>query len=233
MNLSELPSGELTRLCVQGGDQNAWQEFVRRFQKPIALTVLRICRMWGGYSQSAADDLVQETYLRLCADQCKILRNFVADPACADPLVALVRTVAANVAHDYYRNRKAQKRGGDRQSVALEGPNEEVLSDLWRGARSLEREIQIREIERTLQTATERDVSRTERLVFGLYFRQGMSASAIAMVPALRLSTKGVESAVHRVKDYLRSRLNPAIQMNKLEGAEGKSQQISMKGDEA
>jgi RNA polymerase sigma-70 factor, ECF subfamily len=233
--LSEISSTELSRLCVEAGNPDAWQEFIRRFQKPIALTVLRTCRLWGVYSQSVVDDLVQDTYLRLCADRCKILRNFVPDADCADPLAALVKSIAANVAHDHFRNRKAQKRGGDRTNVTLEAPNEKALSDLWSGAQELERDIQIREIERTLHAAPDTSISSTERLVFRLYFRQGMTASAIATVPSLKLSTKGVESAVHRVKDYLRSQLNPELQRERHPPtfSEGKPIQIPMKGEEA
>jgi len=39
MDLSTISSEELTRLCVEAGESEAWTEFVRRFQKPIALTV--------------------------------------------------------------------------------------------------------------------------------------------------------------------------------------------------
>ncbi len=41
MDLSAISSEELTRLCVDAGESEAWMEFVRRFQKPIALTVLQ------------------------------------------------------------------------------------------------------------------------------------------------------------------------------------------------
>jgi RNA polymerase sigma-70 factor (ECF subfamily) len=235
MDLKALPSLELSRLCVDGNDATAWLEFVRRFQKPIALTALRICRMWGVYSPSIVDDLVQETYLRLCADQCKTLRSFVVESECSDPLAAFVRTIAANVAHDYFRSRTAQKRGGNREIAALELPNEEAMSDLWRGAQGLERDIQIHEIERALQAAPEESISPNERVIFRLYFRQGMTAGAIATVPSLNLSTKGVESAVHRVKEYLRTQLNPAVLKDKKVEAfsEGEPRQFPMKEEGA
>jgi RNA polymerase sigma-70 factor (ECF subfamily) len=207
MDLRTLSSSELSHLCIDGRDADAWLEFVHRFQKPIALTALRICRIWGMNSRSVVDDLVQETYLRLCADHCRLLRNFSGAADNSDPLGALVRAVAANVAHDFFRGRTAQKRGGSQSANAPALPDDELLSDLWRGARDLERELQIREIERALGSAPSTAVSPRERLIFRLYFRQGLTASAIAMIPALQLSTKGVESALHRTTQFLRSQL--------------------------
>jgi RNA polymerase sigma-70 factor (ECF subfamily) len=112
MDMSAISSEELTLLCVDAGEAAAWTEFVRRFQKPIALTVLRISRRWGLAALSTVDDLVQDTYVRLCADRCRLLRDFKTGPSGSDSLVALVRVVASNVAHDYFRSKTAQKRGG-------------------------------------------------------------------------------------------------------------------------
>jgi RNA polymerase sigma-70 factor (ECF subfamily) len=235
MDMRTLSSSELSRLCVNGGDADAWLEFVRRFQKPIALTALRICQTWGMQSRSVVDDLVQETYLRLCADQCRLLRNFSVESDNPDPLGALVRAVAANVAHDFFRNRTAQKRGGAQSDSALELPDDELLSDLWGGARDLERELQIREIEQVLRSAPSTAVSPRERLIFRLYFRQGLTASAIAMIPAIQLTVKGVESALHRITQFLRSQLNPAVRnvSHFPQPPEGKAHQFPMKEEGA
>jgi RNA polymerase sigma-70 factor (ECF subfamily) len=209
MDLSAVSSDELSKLCVDVGETDAWQEFVRRFQKPIALTVVRVSRMWGMTSPSTIDDLVQETYLRLCADRCRLLRNFTASANAEDSLAALVRVIASNVAHDYFRGRTAQKRGGVQAAMLPELPDDEVLSDVWRGVREIERDLQIAEIERVVKEAPEGEISSRERLIFRLYFRQGMTAAAIASIPPLKLTTKGVESAIFRVSRYLRLRLNP------------------------
>lgn len=182
-------------------------EFIRRFQKVIALTVLRVSRLWGSASRTTVDDLVQDTYLRLCADRCKLLRMYKAAPGVTDSLGALVRTVASNVAHDHFRSISAQKRGGLAVASVPPPPDDDLLSDLWSGAEKIEREAQLREIEHALDRADGSDVSGRERLIFRLYFRQGLTAAAIAAIPTLRLTTKGVESAVFRVSRYLRIRL--------------------------
>ncbi|MGB6158293.1 MAG: sigma-70 family RNA polymerase sigma factor [Acidobacteriaceae bacterium] len=207
MDLSAISSEELTRLCVDAGESEAWTEFVRRFQKPIALTVLRISRIWGLACIATVDDLVQDTYLRLCADGCRLLRDFKTGAEGANSLTALVRVVASNVAHDYFRNKTAQKRGGTASGQEL--PDEALLSDLWCGAHDIERTVQLREIDRVLRAASDATVAAREKLIFRLYFQQGLTAAAIAGLPGIDLSTKGVESAIFRVSRYLRLRLNP------------------------
>lgn len=236
MDLKAISSEELARLCIDAGDAEAWTEFVRRFQKPIALTVLRISRSWGLAKLPLVDDLVQETFIRLCADHCRLLREFKVGTSACDPLVALVKVVASNVAHDYFRNRTARKRGGKQTAYDPELPDEAILSDLWNGARHIERTVQLREIQRALNEAPDTAVTARERLIFRLYFQQGLTAAAIASIPAVTLTTKGVESAIFRVCRYLRSRLATNrstaadIGQNLSEGERG---QIPIEGEEA
>lgn len=233
MDMRAVSSDQLSRLCVERGDAEAWLEFVRRFQKQIALTALRVARQWGSYSQTVVDDLVQETYLRLCSNQCRLLRNFTASDVSSDPLGALIRVVAANVAHDYFRSKTAAKRGGTQPAINPELPDDEMLSDLWSGAKEIERSALIGEIEEELRTAPDSALSSRERLIFKLYFKQGMAANAIAAIPSFQLSTKGVESALHRVTVYLRSRLNPKSRKDAISAdPKGEMRPFPMKGEE-
>src|SRR5262245_52549937 len=66
---------ELICACVEG-EAAAWQEFMRRFHRIIAITAYRAARRWGENMQEVADDLAQETYLKLCADRARVLREF-------------------------------------------------------------------------------------------------------------------------------------------------------------
>ena len=163
----------------------------------------------GAGRLTTVDDLVQDTYLRLCADGCRLLRDFRTGAEGANSLTALVRVVASNVAHDYFRNKTAQKRGGIQTAGGQELPDESLLSDLWGGAQNIERTVQLREIDRFLCAAADAEISARERLIYRLYFQQGLTAAAIAGLPGIELGTKGVESAIFRVSRYLRLRLNP------------------------
>jgi RNA polymerase sigma-70 factor, ECF subfamily len=66
MDYQDLTPVQLARLCAQK-DSEAWLEFIRRYQRPIALVILRTLREAGSTSTLLIHDLVQETYAALCA----------------------------------------------------------------------------------------------------------------------------------------------------------------------
>lgn len=68
----------------------------------------------------------------------------------------------------------------------------------------MERDVLIQQIDRRLgRIVPPEDLARS-RLIFWLYYRSGLSASAIAGMPGVGLSTKGVESAILRLTRALR-----------------------------
>src|SRR5262245_28763238 len=72
-----VPVCELIRGCV-GGEAAAWQEFIRRFHRIIALTSYRAARRQCLATAAVVDDLTQEVYLKFCADRAHVLREFNA-----------------------------------------------------------------------------------------------------------------------------------------------------------
>jgi RNA polymerase sigma-70 factor (ECF subfamily) len=144
---------------------------------------------------------VQEVFLKLCEDERRILREF--EDRGSDSFVKLVRMITASVATDHFRRTRAEKRGGRMGAVALEGPLiEEELSD--RAAiRAVEWPILTAQLDGLLRLypAT---VSARDRNLFWLYYGQGLTAKAIARIPAMGLSAKGVESALLRLVRLLR-----------------------------
>jgi hypothetical protein len=58
-------AAELIASCLEADSASAWREFVARFQPLIASVILRTIRRYGESNLSLADDLVQETFLRL------------------------------------------------------------------------------------------------------------------------------------------------------------------------
>ena len=65
MPYRNLSATELVRACVDSADQEAWGEFVRRFQPVIAGVALRTARRWGEASPLVIEDLVQEWSARM------------------------------------------------------------------------------------------------------------------------------------------------------------------------
>src|SRR5580658_4903878 len=88
VNWTPLSSEELIRACLKAGDTAAWEEFVRRFRPVIAGTVLRTARRFGANEPQLTDDLIQDTYLKICANRCRILREF--EPENPDAIFGLL-----------------------------------------------------------------------------------------------------------------------------------------------
>jgi RNA polymerase sigma-70 factor, ECF subfamily len=201
MDYQELTPVQLARLCAEK-DSRAWLEFIQRYQRPITLVILRTLREAGGASALLIDDLVQDTYAALCANGCRLLRDFVEEyPSSLD---AMVRVVAANLTHDHLRAQNAKKRGGDFHQVAYDSSVVARIPSPY-GHETVERHMQLREIDATLQGARERQTSSArDYAIFGLHFRLGMSANAIARVSAFQLTSKGVESSLRRTVGMLK-----------------------------
>jgi RNA polymerase sigma-70 factor (ECF subfamily) len=109
MDYKSLSSQDLIQQCVSNEYSAAWQEFVRRFTPLIAGVVARAAMRWTKASASLVDDLVQETYLKLCADEFRRLREFQSRHE--DAIYGFLKTVAYNVAFDNFKLQGASKRG--------------------------------------------------------------------------------------------------------------------------
>jgi RNA polymerase sigma-70 factor, ECF subfamily len=205
MELSSISANELASICSQSGGEDAWREFVRRFQRPIALAVLRTVRCWDVHSTTLVDDLVQETFLHLCADDCRLLRNFV--PREPDSIVGYLKVLAANLAHDRLRHEKAQKRGGSLHRQETESGDLDALIPAPSGSESVDRAIRRKEIDQALRSFIPDRLTDRDRTIFWLYFEQGFSAREIGQIASIGLTVKGVESSIHRSTQQVREAL--------------------------
>ena len=197
---------DLLRACVEARDAAAWQEFVKRFHRLIAGVTLRTCRQYGMASVELVDDLVQDTYLKLCADRCRLLQEF--ESRHPEAFYGFLKVVAANVTRDHFKASHSQKRGGTAQSESMDD------SELRQGGaasssvgESLERTLLIRQVDDCLRAIGSGPNSERDRRIFWLHYRVGLSASAIATLPSIQLTTKGVESTLLRLVRQVRRRL--------------------------
>jgi len=201
MDYQELAPFQLARLCA-AKDSEAWREFIQRYQRAITLVILRTLREAGGTSTLLIDDLVQETYAALCANGCRLLRDFVEEYPTS--LEAMVRVVAANLTHDHLRAQIAKKRGGDFHQVEYDSPALAQLPSPY-GRETIERRLQLKEIDATLRGARERQTATArDYAIFWLHFHFGMSANAIARMATFKLTSKGVESSLRRTVGMLK-----------------------------
>jgi RNA polymerase sigma-70 factor (ECF subfamily) len=202
---SSTSAEQLIRACADSNNQDAWRELVARFHRPICLTVIRISRQWGSVPRHLEEDLVQETFLKLCADKCQTLLSFAIQHP--DAISGYVKTVAANLVHDYFRSRNAQKRGAGQPEESMEDTTRSAKSRTLGGEEAMERQILLKQIDGFLEQCSFGPDQERDRLIFWLYYQQGMSAKAIAALPTVKLSAKGVESAILRLTRLIRERV--------------------------
>ncbi|SRR5579871_4651360 len=204
MDPLKLSAQQLVQLCLDSQDEAVWTEFVRRFQPLIAGVVNKCVFRRGGPNPALVDDLVQDTYLKLCANNFKALRNF--DYRHENAFFGFLRTVASNVAEDHFRHKDTDKCGGGREEEDIDDVRNAVPV-ITRPYHPMELEILLHEIEECLaeeagQTNFDRDCT-----IFWLYYRQGLTAKAISELTGIGLSVKGVESTLLRLIRQIRAKL--------------------------
>jgi RNA polymerase sigma-70 factor (ECF subfamily) len=200
---SSLSLEELIRACAESSDQEAWQELIRRIHPVIASTILRTTSRFRETSRAVAEDLVQDTYLRICANGCRLLREFHGREP--EMIFGYLKTVAFNVAMDHFRHGAAAKRGSAAAERSIDAYLESAVPAADRSGPtpgSMERQILLDQIGRHLE---DEQVRPNERRIFWLYYRHGMTSRAIAAIAGIGLTQKGVESAIHRLTGLIRS----------------------------
>ena len=199
------PSEDLVRACAGSRDEAAWEEFIRRFHPVIAGVVLRTARHWGEPPRQLLDDLIQETYLKLCDDHSRLLRSFHSRHH--DAIYGFLKVVAANAVHDHFKRDLADKRGaGQTDSISeMDWPDAKATAPATLGP--VERRVFLQEIDQALTRLYAGKNQERNRQIFWLHYQQGLSASAIASVPAIGLDIKGVESTIRRMTGMIRSHI--------------------------
>jgi RNA polymerase sigma-70 factor (ECF subfamily) len=183
----------------------AWQEFVQRFQRLIESTTSQVARSWGEQAAEIVDDLVASVYLKLCADDCRLLKECRMDHD--NSIFSYLKFVASSVAHDHFKKEHAKKRGGECDLVPLEELPEPPPSGAAKKLSAQEQRIIINDIEAALKEVTKGENAARDQLVFWLHYRQGLTARSIAAIPGLRLTPKGVESLLSRTISSLKKEL--------------------------
>ncbi|MGH9483390.1 MAG: RNA polymerase sigma factor [Terriglobales bacterium] len=190
---------DLVAACVRG-DANAWEELVARTQPAVARACLRVAQSWGEYSAAVVEELVQNAYTRLVED--RVLDDFV--PRHPDSLFNLLRLVATRVSHNHFREARAAKRGGSAERL---DPDSGIEGALAATAPSLDDRLLLRQVEASVEEFAGQDHVNRDLLIFQLYYGLGLTTAAIASIPCVDLSAKGVESVLSRLARLTRKKL--------------------------
>jgi len=192
-----------------------WEQFVSRIHGLIAGAVFRALRQGSAAPPRAlVDDLVQDTYVKLCADNLAALRRFRGGRP--EALVAYLRAVACSVTRDHLRAEAAAKRGANRVDALDDFAS--TLADPQASAAPLDQQLMFAQLDRWLVAEGDATTGRRDRWIFWLYYRHGLTARAIAAIPAVGLTAKGVESTIHRLtraaRDVFGARAVPTAEGN-------------------
>jgi len=196
---------ELIQACAEAKDCAAWDELVSRFHRPISLSIIRTAYQWCELPQQVVDDLVQETYLKLCTNKCRQLLEFATQHP--EAILGYIKTMAVNVARDHFKSFHSQKRGSGDVSQIMEHTDPQAPPNTSGGQGAIEREVLLNQIHRCLESCAQGPDHERDCTIFWLYYQQGLSAKDIAALPTIRLSAKGVESAILRLTRLVREQL--------------------------
>ena len=207
---------ELIRACAETNDGEAWEEFVVRFRRPVSLSIKYTACQWGKDPLQFVDDLLQETYLKLCNDNCRRLLEF-AEQHPDDAVLRYIKTIAINVARDHFKSLHSQKRGAGDTDQWLEDFDPPSQSGSRGGSEAMEREVLLKQIDVLLQNCAFGSNQERDCLIFRFYYVQGLSAKAIAALATIKLTAKGVEAVIFRLTRCVQEQLGGAVTQNSTE----------------
>jgi RNA polymerase sigma-70 factor (ECF subfamily) len=202
---SSLSLKDVVCLCAGPCDDEAWEEFISRVGKSISLTILRTASLWGEPSRSLVEDLAQATYLKLWEDGCRRLRDFAIQHP--EAILGYLKKTAANATHDYFKHGHSQSSGGDKPHVSTSDVDPEAGKEVHGSQDKIAFGVFLNEIDDHLKRGLTGPDQERDRMIFWLYFRQGMSTKEIASLPTIGLGAKGVGSVIERLKHCIREQI--------------------------
>jgi RNA polymerase sigma factor (sigma-70 family) len=193
MQNEEIPIRELLLLCLGSEDEALWAQFIDRTRRLIANVIINTLRRGHEPDPALVDDLIQDTYLKLFSNNRKYLRGIRNEHENA--IWGYLKMAASSTAQDYFR-RPEQK------AIKVE-LNEQVLPPSTSVMELIEINLSMDEIDRRLQRLAASPTYKRDKAI--LYLKvQGYTASEIAAIPHIGLTTKGVEAVLQRLIQYLR-----------------------------
>jgi RNA polymerase sigma-70 factor (ECF subfamily) len=213
-SLSEYSLEELIEACKREGIPEVWEELLFRTHTFVYKIVRSELRKWERFSIDSTDDIVQDVFLKLSANHAALLRGFQVRHGGA--ILGYFRAVATSATLDYCRSQTAQKRGSGAVHESLDEAHSVAAGD-----DHTEDTILLSQINRALDDVLSYQTGQRDRAVFWLYYRHGLTASSIAAISSLGLTTKGVESLIQRLTRLIRDKLapQPAMRQSRLAAA--------------
>ncbi len=212
------------RLLDAEPSDRVWEEFVTRFQGRIRLVVLRSFQTEAernpgldtGSTPDAVLDLTQEVFLKLLESDRRALTRFRARSE--HSIHTYLHTIAVNLVRDHFKKLRAQKTPKASSSLSnlvqqeLESDGPSYDQALVSDGPGPERFVASQELRDRMGATIERasrDASTgpRDRLIFRMYFIEGLTVGEIASLPSIGLTESGVEKCIRRIRQALREEL--------------------------
>jgi RNA polymerase sigma-70 factor, ECF subfamily len=198
----ESPLYELLQICLCSSPEDAhWSEFIRRANPVITSAVVKAIYRWKSPPRFIVDDMVQETYLKLCANDFRVLRRF--ENRHEDALAGFLSVIASNTVRDHFRKFNSQMRGRGINEVQLDCNALFAYS-----SEKMERKILLQAIDRYFNACADSSNFLRDYMIFWCYYREGLTSRAISQLPYVGLTVKGVESTILRIVRIIKLRMN-------------------------
>lgn len=167
----------------QGGDEGAFNELVKRYQKPIYQLARRFLK-----SHEEAEDLSQEVFIKVYRE----LRNFRVDSS----FFTWLYRIAVNASINVLRKRKIRQILS-LESVGLSIANRTPMPD---------QQMELHETARVIQEAIER-LPRKQKIVFTLRYDQQLPHKEIAQILNRDVGTikANYHQAIRKLRKAVRS----------------------------
>ena len=195
MGKQKVGVAELLGRCLAGDREDAWDMLVEYLQPVVAAVVVRTASRHSPVTPELVQDLTQDAFLKFCKDGFAVLHR--VHGLTEEAALAYIKVSVANLVHDYFRSETSGTRcppSGFANSETID----EVRDTL--PAERVERQILISEIDQILRNRLPEKSAARDRRIFWLRHRHGMTAKAIAAIPAIGLSEEGVESLLRRLE---------------------------------
>jgi RNA polymerase sigma factor (sigma-70 family) len=216
----------VARLVDAGPEDSLWCEFVTRFESRIRLAVTRslqteAARNPGLAAGSLPDtvlDLTQDVFVKLLDSDRRALSRFRG--VSEHSIYTYLATIAVNLVRDHFKKLRAKKTPRATASLSNVVPSEPETEEgptydqaLVSDGPGPERFVASRELRDRLSSmvadaAPKGPGAARDRLVFRLYFIEGLTVGEIAAIRSIGLSSSGVEKRVRRIRNTLRERLS-------------------------
>ncbi|HXV64020.1 MAG TPA: sigma-70 family RNA polymerase sigma factor, partial [Vicinamibacteria bacterium] len=196
-----------------------------RFQPRLRLAILRTYQMEAarhpeldtGSIEETSEDLTQAVFVKLLESRRRALSRFRGNTE--HSIYTYLAAIGVNLVRDHFRKLRTLKTPKASVSlsnlVATEDRGERLSYEqaLVRDGEGPERLVAAREFRRSIEGAIEETsrqsgTSARDRLVFRLFFLEGLTISEIAGIRTVRLSASGVEKCVRRIREVLKHHLS-------------------------